>query len=369
MKALYPKKKECLVLVKNKTRSDNWLDAGDFRSFNHQSRMMQLGLRTDDWKNKPIIGVMNTWSDINPCHTHFKNRVEDVKRGVLQSGGMPLEIPCMSLFESINKPSAMLYRNLLAMEVEELIRSYPIDGVILMGGCDKTTPGLLLGAISMQIPSIFIPAGPMLRGNYRGGTLGSGSDDFKYWAKYRVSDIDQCELKGICGGLARSPGTCMTMGTASTMTSVVDAMGLTIPGASSIPAVDVNHNRMCADAGSRIVDLVYKNIKPNDILTENAFKNGIAVSMAMGGSTNAAIHIIAMAKRAKRNITLDHFDYISKKIPVIANIRPSGDKYLMEAWYYAGGILSLMNRIKEELFTEEMTIKIGRASCREREYI
>ncbi|WP_340084304.1 L-arabinonate dehydratase [Siminovitchia sp. FSL H7-0308] len=337
-------------------RSERWLDANDFRSFNHRSRMMQMGFGIEEWDGSPIIGIMNTWSEINPCHHHFKDRVEDVKRGVLQAGGIPIEIPCLSLFESINKPSALLYRNLLAMEVEELLRSYPIDGAILMGGCDKTTPSLLLGAISMQIPAIFVPAGPMLRGNYKGQTLGSGSDAFKYWDEYRAHHITDQELEGICGGLARSPGTCMTMGTASTMTSIVDAMGLTIPGASSIPAVDSHHKRMCRQAGKRIVDMVWDDVTPHKVLTEKSFENGIVVAMALGGSTNAIIHLIAMARRAEIDITIDDFDRISRYVPVIANIRPSGDQYLMEDFYYAGGILGMMNRLKDFLHVEEMTV-------------
>lgn len=347
---------------KENLRSVRWLDNGDFRSFNHRSRMMQMGLDIEDWDGKPIIGILNTWSDINPCHHHFKDRVEDIKRGVLQMGGLPMEIPCMSLFESMNKPSALLYRNLLAMEVEELIRSYPIDGVILMGGCDKTTPGLLLGAISMNLPTVFIPAGPMLRGNYRGEVLGSGSDAFKYWDEYRAGNIGECELEGICAGIARSPGTCMTMGTASTITSVVDAMGMTIPGASSIPAVDTRHNRMSVAAGKRVVEMVWEDLKPSDILTRKSYENGITVSMALGGSTNAIIHIIAMARRSGHDITMEDFDRISKKIPVIANIRPSGDRYVMQDFYYAGGLLGLMHRLKDHLFINEKSIsgkKIG----------
>lgn len=341
---------------KDDLRSARWLETPHFRSFNHSSRMMQMGFAQEEWEGRPIIGIMNTWSDINPCHQHFKERIEDVKRGVIRAGGLPLEIPCMSLFESLNKPSALLYRNLLAMEVEELIRSYPIDGVILMGGCDKTTPGLILGAISMNIPAIFIPAGPMLRGNFRGETLGSGSDAFKYWDEYRVGRINDCDLRGICEGLARSAGTCMTMGTASTMTSIVDAMGMTIPGASSLPAVDSNHKRMCTHAGERIVEMVWEEITPTTILTRESFENGIAVAMAIGGSTNAIIHLIAMAKRARVRLSLDDFDRISKKIPVIANIRPSGDTYLMEDFYYAGGLLALMKQMEEKLFTEVQTV-------------
>src|SRR5699024_1220639 len=214
--------------------------------------------------------------------------------------------------------------------------------------------------ISMQIPSIFVPAGPMLRGNYRGETLGSGSDAFKYWDEYRIGNIGDCELKGICAGLDRSVGTCMTMGTASTMTSVVDAMGMSIPGASSIPAVDSNHNRMCAQAGSNIVKMVWKNVKPNDILTKDSFENGIKVSMALGGSTNAIIHITALAKRANIDIEMEDFNRISREVPVIANIRPSGDKYLMEDFYYAGGLLGMMKQMESKLSTETKTV-IGKS--------
>ncbi len=337
-------------------RSARWLAANDFRSFNHRSRMMQMGYGKEDWEGKPIIAILNTWSDLNPCHHHFKERVEDVKRGVLQAGGLPVELPCMSLFENMVKPSALLYRNMLAMEVEELLRSNPVDGVILMGGCDKTTPGLLLGAISVQMPAIFIPAGPMLRGNYRGETLGSGSDAFKYWDEYRAENITDDELEGICGGIARSAGTCMTMGTASTMTAVVDAIGMSIPGASSIPAVTTDHNRMCAKAGKRIVDMVWQDMTPSEILTKKSFENGIVTAMAIGGSTNAIIHIIAMARRADCEITMDDFERISRQIPVIANIRPSGDKYVMEDFCYAGGILATLNRLRTFLHLDALTV-------------
>ncbi|GIN98365.1 dihydroxy-acid dehydratase [Siminovitchia terrae] len=337
-------------------RSNRWLAANDFRSFNHRSRFMQMGYGPEDWEGRPIIAILSTWSDLNPCHHHFKERIEDVKRGIYQAGGLPVELPCMSLFESIVKPSALLYRNLLSMEVEELLRSYPIDGVVLMGGCDKTTPGLLLGAISMNLPTIFIPAGPMIKGNYRGETLGSGSDAFKYWDEYRAGNVSEEELEGICGGIGRSVGTCMTMGTASTMTAVVESLGMSLPGSSSIPAADKCHNRMCAEAGRRIVDMVWKDYAPDQILTRKSFENGISIAMAMGGSTNAIIHIIALARRAGINVALDDFDRISREVPVIANVRPSGDKYLMEDFYYAGGILALMMRIKDFLHLDAQTV-------------
>ncbi|WP_252315947.1 L-arabinonate dehydratase [Sinobaca sp. H24] len=344
--------------MKNKSelRSARWLDAGNFRSFNHRSRMMQMGFDKEDWDGAPIIGIMNTWSDINPCHHHFKDRVEDVKRGILQSGGLPLEIPCTSLFENFVKPSALLYRNMLSMEVEELIRAYPLDGVVLMGGCDKTTPGLVLGAISANVPAIFLPAGPMLSGNYKGETLGSGSDAFKSWDEYRAGNISEEELEGVCGGIGRSAGTCMTMGTASTMTAIVDAIGMSITGSSSIPAVDTKHNRMCTEAGRRIVNMIWEDITPDKILTKQSMENGITTAMAMGCSTNAIIHLIAIARRAGCAIDLEDFDEVSRRIPVIANIRPSGDRYLMEDFFYAGGLLAMMSRLKEHLHMDALTV-------------
>lgn len=337
-------------------RSARWLRANDFRSFNHRSRMMQMGFSQEDWDERPIIAIINTGSDINPCHHHFKYRVDDVKRGIYQAGGLPVEIPAMSLFESIVKPSAMLYRNMLSMEVEELLRCYPIDGAILMGGCDKTTPGLLLGAISLNIPSIFVPAGPMLSGRYQGKTLGSGSDAFKYWDDYRAGDCSDRELEGVCGGIGRSPGTCMTMGTASTMTAIVETIGMSLPGASSIPAVDTSHNRMCADAGRRVVEMVWEDKTPAKIQTRKSYENAIVVAMAMGCSTNAIIHVIALARRVGCDIGLNDFERISRKVPVIANVRPSGDKYLMEDFYYAGGILGLMSRLKPFLHLDQITV-------------
>lgn len=336
-------------------RSQRWFNQHDFRSFNHRSRVMQLGWSKEEFIGRPIIGILNTWSGLNACHMHFKERVEDVKRGILMAGGMPVELPCMSLYETLVKPSALLHRNLLAMEVEEMIKSNPIDGVVLMGGCDKTTPGLILGAISADVPAIFIPAGPMLRGNFRNQPLGSGSDAFKYWDDYRAGICDDATLEGVCGGIARSTGTCMVMGTASTMTCIVDAMGLSMPGAASIPAVDTNHNRMCSASGREIVRMVWEDVKLTDLITKESCENGIAVAMAEGCSTNAIIHVIAIANRAGVDITIDDFDRISQIVPVIANIRPSGKKYLMEDFYYAGGLLGMMNRMKQYLHLDCMT--------------
>ncbi len=317
--------------------------------------MKQMGYAAEEFSGRPVIAIVNTWSDFAQCHAHFKTRVEDVKRGVLQAGGFPVELPAISLSESTVKPTTMLYRNFLAMETEELIHSQPIDGVVLMGGCDKTTPGLILGATSAGVPAIFVPAGPMLRGNWRGKVLGSGSDAFKYWDERRAGAISDEDWSGMENGIARSYGVCMTMGTASTMTALADVLGLTLPGASSIPAADSNHIRMCSAAGRRIVDMVWEDLTPSKIMTEAAFHNAIAAAMAMGCSTNAVIHILAMARRAGHAIGLDHFDAASRRVPVIANIRPSGDTYLMEDFYYAGGVLGLLTRLKEFLDLKQIT--------------
>ena len=337
-------------------RSYRWFAPNDVRSFGHRSRAMQMGLGKDDWENKPIIGIINTWSEIQPCHQHFKQRVEDVKKGVYQSGGMPIELPAISLAEMYVKPTTMLYRNMLSMEVEELIRSHPIDGVVLMGGCDKTTPALIMGAISLDLPMIFLPAGPMLRGNYKGKYLGSGSDGWKYWDELRAGNITDNDWAEVEAGIARSYGHCMTMGTASTMTAIAEAIGLCLPGASSIPAADSNHIRMSANVGKRIVDMVWEDLKPSNIITEKSIDNAVTVAMAMGCSTNAIIHIIAMARRSGIYLTMDDLDKKGREIPLIANIRPSGTEYLMEDFYYAGGILALMFSLSEKLNLDEITV-------------
>jgi dihydroxy-acid dehydratase len=318
--------------------------------------MMQMGYGPDDWADRPVIGIINTWSDINPCHAHFKQRVEDVKRGILQSGGFPVELPAISLSENFVKPTTMLYRNMLAMETEELLRSHPVDGAVLMGGCDKTTPGLLMGAISMGLPCIFVPAGPMLRGNLDGQVLGSGSDAWKYWDEWRAGKIDKTKWLQVEGGIARSHGTCMTMGTASTMTSIAEAMGMTLPGASSIPAPDANHIRMANACGRRIVDMVWEDLTPSRVLSRQSFENAMIVAMAVGCSTNAVIHLIAMSRRANHCVTLEDLDLVSRRIPVIANVRPSGDTYLMEDFYYAGGLPALMSRLKDSLRLDANTV-------------
>jgi dihydroxy-acid dehydratase len=329
-------------------RSHRWLGLNDLRSFGHRSRLRQGGFDAADWTGKPVIGIINTWSDINFCHTHLRARAEDVKRGVWEAGGFPVELPALSLSEPFVKPSTMLYRNLLAMETEELLRSHPIDGAVLLGGCDKTTPGLIMGAISMGVPAIYAPAGPQLRGNWHGQVLGSGSDAWKYWDEKRAGRIGEEQWAEIESGIARSFGTCMVMGTAATMMAISEALGMTLPGASSIPAADSAHPRMCANAGRRIVEMVWEDLTPQKILTPAAFDNAIRVHMAMGGSTNAIIHVVAMARRAGLAMDMQRFDDISREIPVLANVRPSGT-LLMEDFYYAGGLRALMNELKSKL--------------------
>jgi dihydroxy-acid dehydratase len=336
-------------------RSYRWYGSSDMRQFGHHSRTAQMGYSRADYLGKPIIAIINTWSDINACHSHFRQRAEEVKRGVLQAGGFPLEMPAIALAEVFQKPTTMLYRNLLALETEELLRSYPVDGAVLMGGCDKTTPALLMGAISMNLPTIFMPAGPMLRGHWRDQTLGSGSDVWKYWAEKRAGNITEKQWLEIEDGIARSPGHCMTMGTASTMTSAAEALGFTLPGAASIPAADSRHGRMAAETGRRVVDMVWEDLKPRDILTTASVDNAITTVLALGGSTNAVVHMIAVARRAGVLLSLDRFDVLSRSTPLIANIRPAG-KYLMEDFFYAGGLRGLLAEISDLLTLDARTV-------------
>jgi dihydroxy-acid dehydratase len=307
-----------------------------------------MGCTQADYAGKPVIAIINTWADVNPCHSLLRERAQDVKKGIWQAGGFPVEIPAFTLGETFQKPTTMMYRNLLAMETEELLRSYPADGCVLMGGCDKTTPALLMGAISMNLPAIYVPAGPMLRGNWRGEILGSGSDVMKYWAERRAGNIDQQAWTQIEDGIARSAGTCMTMGTASTMTSLTEVLGFSLPGASSTPAVDSNHPKMANCSGRRIVDMVWEDLKPRDILSDASFNNAIAATFGLGGSTNAVVHLVALAGRAGIKLALDRFDQFSRKTPMLANIRPSG-KYLMEDFYYAGGLPALLKAMAPHL--------------------
>ncbi|MFD4840583.1 L-arabinonate dehydratase [Achromobacter sp. NPDC058515] len=336
-------------------RSHRWYGVKDLRSFGHRSRTAQMGYHRSDYAGKPVIAIINTWSDINPCHSHFKQRVEEVKRGIWQAGGFPVEMPAMSLSEPFQKPTTMLYRNLLAMETEELLRSYPADGCVLMGGCDKTTPALIMGAVSMDLPTIFVPAGPMLRGNWNGNTLGSGSDTWKYWAELRAGNITEEDWQGVEDGIARSPGHCMTMGTASTMTGAVEALGLCLSGASSIPAPDSRHAQMASLTGKRIVEMVWEDLKPSDLLTAASYDNAVRTVLALSGSTNSVVHLIAMARRSGFGLDLDRFDHLARTTPVLANLRPAG-KYLMEDFYYAGGLRAMLVQLGDLLDTSQRTV-------------
>ena len=345
-------------MVKNKDdlRSARWFAPDDLRSMGHRSRAMQMGLDQADWEGKPIIAIINTWSDLSPCHHHLRDRAEFVKKGIYQAGGMPVEMPVHSFSEQFLKPTSMLYRNMGALEVEETLRSHPIDGAVLMGGCDKSTPALIMGATSMGLPFIYMPAGAMLRGNYAGEKLGSGTDVWKYWDERRAGNISKEQWDGVQGGIARSYGTCMTMGTASTMMSIADGWGLTLPGASSIPAPDASHKRMATDCGRRIVDMIWEDLTPNKIINEASTKNAVTVAMATGCSTNAIIHLIAMARRAGVDLTLDQLDEIGRTTPVIANIRPSGKDYLMEDFFYSGGLRALMVELGDKLDLSVKTV-------------
>src|SRR5512132_423794 len=336
-------------------RSHRWYGVKDLRSFGHRSRTAQMGYDRSDYAGKPVIAIVNTWSDINPCHSHFKQRVEEVKRGIWQAGGFPVEIPAMTLSEPFQKPTTMLYRNLLAMETEEILRSYPADGCVLMGGCDKTVPALLMGAISMDLPTIFVPAGPMLRGDWNGVVLGSGSDTWKYWADLRCGNITHEDWRGIENGIARSPGHCMTMGTASTMTSAAEVLGFVLPGFSSIPAPDSRHAQMAALSGRRIVEMVWEDLKPSDLLTDDSFDNAVTTVLALSGSSNAVVHLIAMARRAGCALDLARFEELAHRTPLLANIRPSG-KYLMEDFFYAGGLPALVRNLGDLLDTAVPTV-------------
>ena len=336
-------------------RSQRWFGTSDLRAFGHRSRALQMGYAREDFMNKPVVGIINTWSDLAQCHSHFPERVQDIKRGIWQAGGFPVELPAMSLSEQYVKPSSMMYRNFLAMETEELLRQHPIDGAVLMGGCDKTTPATIMGAISMNLPVIYMPAGPMMRGHFGGKILGSGSDVWKYWAEKEAGNITEEQWNDMEAGIARSAGTCMTMGTASTMTIIAEALGMTLPGAASIPAADAAHPRMASACGRRIVEMIWDDLKPRDIITRKSVENALVVHSALAGSTNAMVHLVAMARRAGVPITLKDFDEFAARVPVIVNLRPSG-KWLMEEFHIAGGTRALFARLKPMLHLDARTV-------------
>ncbi|MEZ6138023.1 MAG: L-arabinonate dehydratase [Pirellulaceae bacterium] len=336
-------------------RSARWFSPDDLRSFGHRARVKGMGWGDADFRDKPIVAILNTWSDLNTCHSHFRERADDVRRGILQAGGCAVEVPVMSLGEMLMKPTTMLYRNMLAMEVEEVLRCHPIDAAVLMGGCDKTVPGLVMGAMSANIPSIFMPAGPMLKARWKNETIGSGSDVWKYWAERCAGNVCDSDWAKIEDCFGRSAGTCMTMGTASTMACIVEAMGLTLPGAACVPAVYAEHRRLGAATGRRAVEMAWENLTPQQIITAGSIDNGIVAQQAIGGSTNAIVHIIAMAGRMGIPLTLDRFDEIAKCTPMLGDIRPSG-RFLMEDFYNAGGLGALLQRLSDVLNLQCRTV-------------
>ena len=336
-------------------RSHRFFGPDDLRSFGHRSRQKQSGFGTQEFEGKPVVAILNTGNDLISCHAHFRQRVDDIKRGVWQAGGFPVEVPVLGLSETFMKPTSMFYRNLLAMEAEEVLRAHPIDSAVLMGGCDKTIPALLMGALSADVPAIVMPGGPMNRTKWRGESLGSGSDVWKYWAERgagRLSCDAWCELED---HIAPSAGHCMTMGTASTMTSIAEAMGMSLPGAASIPATHASHSRMAASTGRQAVEIAWYDVRPKQMMTAAAFENAIITLMCIGGSTNAIVHLLALAGRAEVPLTLERFDQISQTTPVLANLRPAG-AHVMEDFFDAGGLRGLMCRIQDLLDTDVPTV-------------
>ncbi len=338
-----------------KLRSQAWFGGHDKDAFIHRSWMKNMGLPDDAFDGRPVIGICNTFSELTPCNAHFRELVEFVKRGVLDAGGLPLEFPVFSCGESNLRPTAMLFRNLASMDVEEAIRGNPLDGVVLMAGCDKTTPSLLMGAASCDLPTILVSGGPMLNGRYKGRTLGSGTDVWKFSEDVRAGVMSEAEFMAAESGMSRSAGHCMTMGTASTMASMAEALGMTLPGNAAWPAVDARRNRLARMTGRRIVDMVREDLKPSAVLTKQAFENAVRVNGAIGGSTNAVVHLLALAGRVGVDFTLDDWDRCGRDVPTLLDLMPSG-RFLMEDFCYAGGIPALMTRIRDLLHLDVMTV-------------
>jgi L-arabonate dehydrase len=339
----------------NGYRSQDWFEGTDLDAFLHRSWLKTQGVTDQAFEGRPVIGICNSWSELVNCNAHLRELAEATKRGVLQAGGFPLEFPVMSLGESLMKPTTMLYRNLMAMDVEESIRSYPLDGVVLLTGCDKTTPASIMGAASANVPAIIITGGPMLNGHWRNLTLGSCTDCWHFHEELRAGRIDHVEWKEIEGSISRSHGHCMTMGTASTMACVTEGLGMTLPGAAAIPASDSRRKAAAEVAGRKIVELVHKGIRPTDILTPEAFENAIRVLHAISGSTNGILHLVAIAGRVEVDLPLRLFDELSETTPWLVNLKPSG-KYLMEDFYYAGGVPAVMAEISDLLHTDALTV-------------
>src|SRR3989454_11462125 len=338
-----------------KLRSSAWFGPKDRDGFIHRSWMKNQGLPDHLFDGRPVIGICNTWSELTPCNAHFRTLADHVKRGVYEAGGFPLEFPVMSLGETLMRPTAMLFRNLVSMDVEESIRANPIDGVVLLAGCDKTTPALLMGAASCDLPALMVCGGQMLKGKFRGQDVGSGTDVWKLSEDVRRGVIDECDFLEAEGCMNRSAGHCMTMGTASTMASVVEALGIGLPTNAAIPAVDARRYVLAHMAGRRIVEMVREDLRMSKLLTRKNFENAIRVNGAIGGSTNAVIHLLAIAGRMGIDLKLDDWDELGVDIPCLVNLMPSG-KYLMEDFYYAGGIPAVIREIGKFLHKDAMTV-------------
>jgi L-arabonate dehydrase len=340
---------------KKKLRSSDWFGKSDKMGFVHRSWFRTQGYPDDYFQNKPVIGICNTWSELTPCNGHLRDLAEVVKRGVIEAGGFPLEFPVTSLGETVMRPTTMLFRNLASMDTEESIRANPIDGVVLLTGCDKTTPSTVMGACSVDLPTIVVPGGPMLNGRFRGECIGSGSFNWLIKEKQAVENYTAQDIYEVETGVARSQGHCMTMGTASTMACMVESLGLTLPGAAAIPAVDARKKVMAQLSGRRIVEMVKEDLKLSRILTRSAFENAIVINSAIGGSSNFIIHLLAIAGRIGVPLTLEDFDALGSKVPLLLNLKPSG-KYLMEDFYYAGGLPVVIREMESWLHTNAITV-------------
>jgi L-arabonate dehydrase len=341
--------------MSKKLRSYDWFGKSDKMGFVHRSWMRNQGYPDDYFQGKPVIGICNTWSDLTPCNGHLRDFAEIVKRGIVEAGGFPVEFPVTSLGETLMRPTTMLFRNLASMDVEETIRANPIDGVVLLTGCDKTTPSTVMGACSVDLPTIVVPGGPMLNGRFRGECIGSGSFNWLIKEKQSVENFTEEDIHEVEVGVARSQGHCMTMGTASTMACMVESLGLTLPGAAAIPAVDSRKKVMAQLSGRRIVEMVKEDMKISKILTRKAFENSIVVNAGIGGSTNFIMHLLAIAGRIGVPLALEDFDRIGSKIPLLLNLKPAG-KYLMEDFYYAGGLPVVINELRKYLHADEITV-------------
>jgi L-arabonate dehydrase len=340
---------------KKKLRSSDWFGKSDKMGFVHRSWFRTQGYPDDYFQNKPVIGICNTWSELTPCNGHLRDLAEVVKRGVIEAGGFPLEFPVTSLGETVMRPTTMLFRNLASMDVEETIRANPIDGVVLLTGCDKTTPSTVMGACSVDLPTIVVPGGPMLNGRFRGECIGSGSFNWLIKEKQAVENYTAQDIYEVETGVARSQGHCMTMGTASTMACMVESLGLTLPGAAAIPAVDARKKVMAQLSGRRIVEMVKEDLKLSRILTRSAFENAIVINSAIGGSSNFIIHLLAIAGRIGVPLNLEDFDALGSKVPLLLNLKPSG-KYLMEDFYYAGGLPVVIREMQSYLHNNTISV-------------